>query len=202
MIYYSERTDTGWSHPRPVTFPLTVGNVMLTAADEAKLQSIGWFHNDRLPADPPPALAPDEEYGPPVEVNGRVTVPVIQSATRRDAHIAELVAKAFGDAIAAGYDTGRGYVMQCDKIDYEMLRDGLQTVLDAPVELGGAGGDTTVTVTVIDKGNQPHQMTIAEAQQLAAEVQRYYWQLWARKQAYRQALTACKTVAEMEQVQF
>jgi len=137
-------------------------------------------------------------------VTGKVTEAAPAYSTTIDlAALASMyVQNAWQQALAAGYDTGRGYVMQCDKLDYEMLRDGLQTVLDAPIELGGAGGDATFTVAVVDKDNQPHQMTIAEAQQLAAEVQRYYWQLWARKQAYRQALTACQTVAEMEQVQF
>lgn len=112
------------------------------------------------------------------------------------------VAEKWQSALDAGYDTGKGYVMQCDKPDYEMLRDGLQTVLDAPVELGGAGGDPSFIVTVVDKDNRPHQMTIAQAQQLAIEVQRYYWQLWSRKQTYRQALMACQSIEEMEQVVF
>ncbi|GAB4566705.1 MAG: hypothetical protein Tsb0017_27210 [Geothermobacteraceae bacterium] len=202
MIYYSPRITTGWTNPRPIKFPLAVGNIMLTNADEAKLHEVGFFGADCLPADPPPPLAPDEEYGKPVVQNGRVVVPVSKSAQRRTDHINLLAAQAFDDALAAGYDTGKGYVMQCDKPNYEMLHDGLQTVLDAPVELGGAGGDPSYIVTVVDKDNQPHQMTIAQAQQLATEVQRYYWQLWSRKQNYRQALMACQSIEEMEQVVF
>jgi len=116
--------------------------------------------------------------------------------------IDQRASESFSAAIAAGYTTASGITMQCAKRDYEMLRDGLQTYLEAPVVAGGAGGDTSAMVEVIDRDNNPHAMTVAAALQLADEVRQYFWQLWARKNRYRQALAACSTLEEMAQVVF
>lgn len=110
---------------------------------------------------------------------------------------------AFTLAIAAGFTSPTfNITMQTDKRDYEMMDDGLQTMLDAPANLGGAAGDTTVVTTVFDKDNNHHQLTIADAQILAQEMRFNYWSLWKRKGEYRIALKACATVADMDQIQF
>jgi hypothetical protein len=83
--------------------------------------------------------------------------------------------------ISNGYSTQSGFIMQCDKADYEMMEDGLNIFLNTPEELGGAGGNDQTMVSVRDKDNISHPLTIQEAQLLALEMKRYFWSAWNKK---------------------
>ena len=116
--------------------------------------------------------------------------------------IRSLVSGAFSAAVMKGYENADGIVMQCNTTDYHMMEEGLATVLSVPTAQGGAEGDTNFIVTVRDKDNTGHDMTIADAQVLADEMRGYYWQLWQRKGVYRDALLGCATVEEMKALLF
>jgi uncharacterized protein YecA (UPF0149 family) len=112
------------------------------------------------------------------------------------------VRNAFGSAIRKGMDTGMGFVMQCNKDDYQSMNDGLAIYLSTPVEEGGAGGDKQRIVAIRDKSNNANYQTIETAQYIALQMMKYYWMMWARKGAYRDALANCKSVAEMDSIVF
>ena len=115
MIYYSEKTPTGYSWPRLIPVPLLIDGPpaqTITGPKVKHLALMGWF-----PADPLPKLAEGQKYGEPQLVDGVVMVEAVPVAAEEMRVIYEQIIQEFMDvkALKLGYDSIASAVTYADE---------------------------------------------------------------------------------------